>query len=44
MQRCEPHIAEPHDPEAWLDRSGSPKPELDDAEEQGQTVDQDTLL
>ncbi len=44
MQRCEPRITEPQDPESWLARPGSPKPKLDDEEGQGRTVDYDTLI
>ena len=44
MNRCEPRIAEPEDPDLWLARPGSPKPKLDDEEGRGRTVDYDALL
>lgn len=44
MVRCGPRVAEPVDPQVWLDRPGAPKPKLDDEERRGITVDYDELL
>jgi glycerol transport system substrate-binding protein len=44
MERCDPQLAEPRDPEYWLNQPGSPKPKLPDEEDQGRTIDYDQLI
>ena len=45
MKRCEPQIAAGPEPEkTWLDRSGAPKPALEDEEGHGVTMDYEALL
>jgi glycerol transport system substrate-binding protein len=44
MQQCEPRLADPIDPEIWLDRPGAPKPKRDDEEGRGRTVAYDALI
>jgi glycerol transport system substrate-binding protein len=44
MKRCAPLVAEPRDPQYWLDQPGAPKPKLADEEGQGVTVDYDEML
>jgi glycerol transport system substrate-binding protein len=44
MKRCAPLVAEPRDPQYWLDQPGAPKPKLADEEGQGVTMDYDEML
>jgi glycerol transport system substrate-binding protein len=44
MKRCEPRLAEPRDPQDWLDEPGAPKPKLADEEGQGVTMDYDEMV
>jgi glycerol transport system substrate-binding protein len=44
MKRCEPRIAEPRDPQYWLEQAGAPKPKLADEEGEGLTMGYDALL
>ncbi len=44
LNRCEPRLADPIDPETWLARPGAPKPPLADEEGQGRTVAYEDLL
>lgn len=44
MQRCEPRLTEPRDPQYWFDQPGAPKPKLADEEGRGVTMDYEDML
>lgn len=44
LGECGPQLAEPEDPEVWLQRPGAPKPKLKNEKPQGQTVPYDKLI
>lgn len=44
LGECGPKLAEPEDPQVWLQRPGAPKPKLENEKPKGQTVPYDQLI